>query len=47
MNREPKIPLEAIFIATRGEPAPDPGSVPGIEIASPGAPLSGMLLGGV
>ena len=45
MAREPKIPLEAIHAATRGEPEPDPGSVPGVERRAPGSPLSGILYG--
>ena len=46
MAREPKIPLSAICAATRGEPEPDPGSVPGVERRWLGSPLSGVLHGG-
>jgi hypothetical protein len=47
MAREPKIPLEAIYAATRGEVEADPGAVPGVQVAGPGAPLSGVLHGGI
>jgi hypothetical protein len=47
MSREPKVPLAAIHAATRGEDTSDPGSVPGVEVGSPGMPLSGMLHGAI
>jgi len=45
MGREPKIPLEEIFAATRGELASDPGTVPGVEVERPGTRISGVLHG--
>ena len=47
MDRVPKIPIDAIFRATRGEFATDPGSVPGSEVGNPTVLLAGVLHGGV
>jgi hypothetical protein len=45
MGRVPKFALEAIHAATRGEGAPDPGGVPGVDGTIPVVTLSGVLHG--